>query len=90
LGSSAGYAKTLSFSQGILSDDEDNYFRTWTKVFLKYCDGSGHQGTRSKPILYKGADLYFRGQNITVAQFDAINQENKIYTSAVTHLVLTG
>lgn len=37
---------------------------------LKYCDGSGHQGTRSLPIVYKDRALYFRGNNITIAQFN--------------------
>lgn len=68
LGSSTGYKATQTFGQGILSDHFDNYFNNWTRVFFKYCDGSGHQGTRSQPILYKGAQLYFRGQNITRAQ----------------------
>jgi len=33
--------------QGLLSDEAGNYFKSWTKVYLKYCDGSGHQGTRT-------------------------------------------
>lgn len=61
LGSSTSYGPTQTFSNGILSDDKDNYFKSWTKVFLKYCDGSGHQGSRALPILYKGAELFFRG-----------------------------
>ncbi len=90
LGSSTGYKPTQTFSQGILSDHPENYFNGWTRVFLKYCDGSGHQGTRSEPVLYKGAQLFFRGQNITLAQFESINKSNKIFTNAVTNLVLTG
>lgn len=73
LGSSTGYKPTQSFGSGILSDHPDNYFNGWTRAFLKYCDGSGHQGTKSQPLSYKGANLYFRGQNITIAQFNAIN-----------------
>ena len=69
LGSSTGYQPTHTFAQGILSNQADNYFKGWTRVFLKYCDGSGHQGTRSDALLYKGAQLFFRGQNITLAQF---------------------
>lgn len=55
LGSSTSYPASYTLSNGIFSDDDDNYFRGWTRIYLKYCDGSGHQGTRSFPILYKGA-----------------------------------
>ena len=90
MGSSTGYKQTQTFNSGILSDNQDNYFNGWTRVFLKYCDGSGHQGYNPKSVLYKGADLYFRGQNIKIAQFNSINQSNKIFTNEITHLVLTG
>ncbi len=33
-----------------------------------YCDGSGHQGTRTEPVSYKDAKLYFRGNNVTIGQ----------------------
>ena len=46
LGSSTKYGDTVTFSNGIMSDDEDNYFNGWTRIFLKYCDGSGHQGSK--------------------------------------------
>jgi O-palmitoleoyl-L-serine hydrolase len=90
LGSSTGYQPTQTFGSGILSDHSDNYFNGWTRVFLKYCDGSGHQGSKKDAINYKGATLYFRGQDIKIAQFNSINKSNKIFTNAVTHLVLTG
>ena len=32
---------------GFLSDEQGNSFKNWTKVYLKYCDGSGHQGSKS-------------------------------------------
>lgn len=73
-----------------MSDREENYFKEWTKIFFKYCDGSGHQGSRAKPILYKGSNLYFRGQDITIAQFNSVNKIHKIFSSDVTHLLLTG
>lgn len=38
---------------GILSTNQLNSFSDFTKVIFKYCDGSGHQGTRSTPIKYK-------------------------------------
>ena len=72
LGSSKGYAKTLDLGQGILSNNVNNSFKTWTKVFLKYCDGAGHQGSRPVPFYYKGASLFFRGNNITYAQLNSL------------------
>ena len=47
LGSSTSYPGHVSWSSGALSDDGDNYFNGWTRIFMKYCDGSGHQGSRS-------------------------------------------
>ena len=47
LGSSAFNPDTLSIGAGLLSDQDDNSFKDWTKVYLKYCDGSGHQGSKS-------------------------------------------
>ena len=46
LGSSTKYPSSMTFSSGILSDDKDNYFNNWTRIYLTYCDGSGHQGSR--------------------------------------------
>jgi len=57
---------------------------------MNYCDGSGHQGSRSEPVLYKGAQLYFRGQNITLATFDEIDKKYGIFNGSVAQLVLTG
>lgn len=37
-------------------------------MFLKYCDGAGHQGFKTAPVAYKDAKLYFRGHNITQSQ----------------------
>lgn len=68
LGSSNSYAETISFSEGILSNNVKNNFREGTKVFLKYCDGAGHQGFKTAPVAYKDAKLYFRGHNITMGQ----------------------
>jgi len=67
-GSSKHYPSTVSYSDGILSDSEYNSYRNATRVILRYCDGAGHQGTKSSPIQYKDTKLYFRGNNITIAQ----------------------
>jgi hypothetical protein len=48
-----------------------NYY-DWTKIFIKYCDGTINQGSLQHPILYKGKYLYFRGINNTNAVIEAI------------------
>jgi hypothetical protein len=45
-----------------------------------YCDGAGHQGTNSKPIKYKDATLYFRGNNITIEQFNTLDKKIKLFS----------
>lgn len=73
-GSSISYPDTVKFDDGVLSTNEESNFKDWTRVLLKYCDGSGHQGTRKNPVSYKGADLYFRGHNITVGQLNTLER----------------
>ena len=51
-------------------------------MILSYCDGAGHQGSRENPILYKGTELYFRGNNITQAQLLSLEQKAEIFSSA--------
>jgi hypothetical protein len=70
LGSSKKLPETLKFTYGILSDSSPNYFMNWTKIFLPYCDGSGHQGRSDSSIKYKDTELFFRGSLITVQRFD--------------------
>lgn len=71
-GSSKSYPSTIQFNDGILSNNIQNNFKDWTRVFLKYCDGSGRQGTRKNPLSYKGSNLYFRGHNATVGQLNTL------------------
>lgn len=54
----------------MLSNNLKNSFRDYTKVHIKYCDGSGHQGTKSSPIPYKDTTLYFRGNNLTISKLE--------------------
>ena len=92
LGSSLTYPQTLDVTHGgILSGDKtvNPGFYDWTKVYLKYCDGSGHQGTRSEPLSYKEKLLYFRGQNVTIGQFNAVNATHKLWTDA-TDIIVSG
>lgn len=77
LGSSKNYAQKADLgSWGLLSGNPsvNALYYDWTRVYLKYCDGTGHQGTRSAPVSYKGSDLYFRGANITVAQLADVHE----------------
>lgn len=70
LGSSKAYPDNYIINDGIMSDNPKNSFADYTKAHFKYCDGSGHQGTRSNPITYKDAKLYFRGSNLTISKLD--------------------
>lgn len=89
LGSSSSYTPTISFSEGILSDNQQNMFRNWTIIHLKYCDGTGHQGYKKDPIDYKATKLYFRGHNATMGQLNSIDKNYKLFTDA-TDIVVTG
>lgn len=51
-------------------------------MFLHYCDGTGHQGCRKDPILYKDRLLYFRGHNITIERFDDLEKRLGLFTKA--------
>lgn len=58
----------MRYSEGILSNKVENIFREATRVYLKYCDGAGHQGYKIEPVVVQDVRLYFRGHNITEAQ----------------------
>ena len=79
----------MIYTQGILSDVEQNYFKDWTIAHLKYCDGTGHQGYKKDPIAYKGLKLNFRGHNVTQAQLNSIDQSQQLFKIA-TEIVITG
>lgn len=80
LGSSKTYPQTIN-GGGMLSGNAsaNSLYYDWTRVFFKYCDGTGHQGTKSVPVSYKGADLYFRGSNITIGIFNALHTAYGLY-----------
>jgi hypothetical protein len=75
MGSTRNDSAVINPVDGIYSNNINNHFRDSTKVYLRYCDGAGHQGSRSSPIVYKDASLYFRGNNITVAQLDDLDKK---------------
>jgi hypothetical protein len=66
----------------MLSKDPKSYFKDWKKVIFHYCDGTGHQGTRKEPILYKNRSIFFRGHNITVERFDDLEAKLGLFSKA--------
>lgn len=88
-GSSKTYPETVTYPEGILSTNENSHFRNSTRILLRYCDGSGHQGSRSEPILYKNTKMYFRGHNITVAQLEDLEARVGIFSKAK-RVIVTG
>lgn len=82
LGSSKKYPDNYTIPDGILSLNSQNSFRDFTKVYFKYCDGSGHQGTKSAPISYKGSNLYFRGSNLTISKLNQLEKLHGLFTKS--------
>lgn len=82
LGSSSKYPATRNYDKrGILSSVESvnpGYYN-WTKVYIPYCDGSLHQGSRSAPVSYKNKDLYFRGSNNTIETLRHLNETISLF-----------
>ena len=89
LGSSKNYGPTLDVGNGFLSNRQENSFRNWTKVFIKYCTGAGHQGSRASPLSYKGTNLFFRGNNVTYAQLNSLESKIGLLTKA-TDIIVSG
>lgn len=56
----------FAFIYGIMAEEDNNQFKDWTRVYIRYCTGTGHQGYRKDPIKYKDTSLYFRGHNATI------------------------
>jgi hypothetical protein len=56
---------------GLISTDpvRNPLFHDWNKFFFIYCDGSEYTGSRTDPVSYKDAQLYFRGYNNVLEQF---------------------
>lgn len=77
LGSSLKYPATRNYDKrGILSTVQsvNPGFYNWTKVYVPYCDGSLHQGSRNSTVSYKGKELYFRGSNNTLETLRHLNE----------------
>jgi hypothetical protein len=57
-------------------------------VFVPYCDGSVHQGSKLEPITYKEKQIYFRGSNNTIALFNFLSEKFKFFDA--TQIILSG
>lgn len=92
LGSSKKLPNSLDFTDGgVLSGNSTTNpeFYSWTRVFVSYCDGSGHQGYKNASVSYKGANLFFRGQALTHEVFRSLDQSHRLWTQ-VEDIVVTG
>lgn len=90
-GSSAKYPSTKNLDKwGILSElpDVNPLFANWTKVWVPYCDGSLHQGTRNRSISYKDKFLFFRGANNTLETLRYLNDSVQFFSADT--IVVTG
>ncbi len=74
LGSTANWTDTITSIDHVYSGDksEDVVYYNWNRVFVIYCDGSGHQGYIDKPFNLNGKDLYFKGSNNTLTSLSWI------------------
>ena len=73
-----------------MSNNEKNnpLYYSWTKVYIPYCDGVLHQGTREAPIDYKQTKLYLRGMNNTLAHFKYLDEKYNLFNAK--KVVLSG
>jgi hypothetical protein len=90
LGSSNDYPVSQSFDvyPFLTPDSRINPFHTWNRIFIPYCDGSVHIGSRLDPVQYKDRDLYFRGSNNTLAHFAFLNKQFGLFSA--TNITITG
>jgi hypothetical protein len=72
----------MTNTENILSRHPNSYFRNWKKIFLNYCDGSGHQGSVKDPVTIDGEQIYFRGHDIKVEIFDDLERKYGIFSKA--------
>lgn len=91
MGSSNGYIQSRDFNEfTVLSNDEsiNPLYARWTKVYVPYCDGVLHQGSRNLSIEYKGTQLYLRGMENTRAHFAYLDETYSLFSAS--EIVLTG
>jgi hypothetical protein len=90
LGSSKNYPKSYNLAGwGLLAGESavNHLYYDWTRVYVKYCTGTGHQGTKTAPVSYKGVNLYFRGHNVTIAILNGLQASHGIFNEGTEILV---
>jgi hypothetical protein len=88
-GSSSQFPEYLPFdNRTLISSDSSNPFKEWTRVYVPYCDGSIHQGSKQEPIEYNGKKLYFRGSDNTLALFKVLGEKFNFFSAD--NIILTG
>jgi len=72
LGTTNGWQDTKTSIDHTFSADpvKDIVFYNWNRIFVIYCDGSGHQGYIERPLNIKGKNLYFKGYNNTMTHLN--------------------
>ena len=72
LGSSKTYPPTMGFHGGYLSDDpaQNPLMANWTKVYVKYCDGSSQTSNVDAPVPVGPFIIFYRGHRILKAVQD--------------------
>ncbi|CAD8056721.1 unnamed protein product [Paramecium sonneborni] len=80
-GSSLNRALNIELN-GLLSQNQGQNinFYDWNIIYINSCDGTGHQGFRQSPIIYKEQLIYFRGESIIksiIAQYNTQLQNSE-------------
>lgn len=72
LGSTENWADTsTSIDKTFAADPEkDVIFYNWNRIFVIYCDGTGHQGYIESPLNISGKSIYFKGHYNTMTHLD--------------------
>lgn len=90
LGSSKGYAHQMADAGGIMSmnSTENPYFANFTKVFVKYCDGSSFTGNRVSTSNVNGEEIWYRGRPNLDAVLEQLSSDHNV--NEAVELVLSG
>ena len=80
---------------GIMSSNatENPFFANWTKVFVRYCDGSSFSSARIGPSNASGVPLHYRGRANLAATLDTLalpEGRDRPGIGAATDVILTG
>ncbi|KAL1830557.1 hypothetical protein ACET3Z_000208 [Daucus carota] len=89
VGSTKRWAVEKSSLIAMLSDQESEnpYFYNWTRVYVRYCDGSSYVGDREKPYVGNNTTVYFRGARVFKAVMEDLLEKGMKHAS---NALLTG